>query len=155
MKIELRVNDRDVSWDCEPHEFLTEVLRRNGLTGTKRGCESGDCGACAVMLDGREAPSCIVLAAQAAGHEITTIESIGSFEAPHAIQEAFVDRTAIQCGYCTPGMVIAAKALIDRNPAPSEREVRRHLAGHVCRCTGHVKPVAAVLEAARGMEGES
>ncbi len=155
MKIELKVNGDAVSWRCEPHEFLTEVLRRHGLRGTKRGCESGDCGACAVLLDGREVPSCIVLAAQAAGHELTTIEALGDFERPHPIQEAFVESTAIQCGYCTPGMVIATEELLRRTPTPTEAQVRTRLAGHVCRCTGHIKPIEAVLRAAESMRGRS
>lgn len=148
MKLELKVNGEAVLWECEPHEFLTEVLRAHGLIGTKRGCETGDCGACAVLLDGVEVPSCITLAAQAAGHEITTIEGLGDFDQPHPLQQSFVDHTAIQCGYCTPGMVIAAKSLLDHTPAPSEQEVRESLAGHVCRCTGYVKPIQAVLAAA-------
>ncbi len=148
MKIELEVNGARACWECEPHEMLTEVLRRNGLLGVKRGCESGDCGACSVLLDGEEVPSCLVLAAQASGHAITTIEGVGDFDDPHAIQLAFVDATAVQCGYCTPGMVIATKALLEERPSPSEREVRECLAGHPCRCTGHKKPVEAVLAAA-------
>jgi len=151
MKIELKVNGDAVSWECEPGDFLTEVLRAHGLIGTKRGCESGDCGACTVLMDGEEVPSCIILAAQAAGHTITTIEGLGSFEEPHAIQQSFVDHTAIQCGYCTPGMVLAAKALIARSPDPPELEARPALAGNPCRCTGYVKPLQAVLEAARRM----
>ena len=154
MKISLTVNGRSVTWACEPHEFLTEVLRREGLIGTKRGCEQGDCGACAVLLDGVEVPSCIVLAAQADGHEVLTIEGLGSFDAPHPIQRAFVDETAIQCGYCTPGMVIATKALLDENPTPEVGDVRETLAGHVCRCTGYVKPIKAVLSAAEKMRAE-
>lgn len=149
MKIELEVNGESVTWECEPHEFLTEALREHGLIGTKRGCDTGDCGACTVLMDGEEVPSCLILAAQAGGHEITTIEGLGSFDEPHPIQEAFVDATAIQCGYCTPGMVIAAKGLLDHNPNPSEAEVRESLAAHVCRCTGYVKPIKAVLAAAK------
>ncbi|MCC6528396.1 MAG: (2Fe-2S)-binding protein [Polyangiaceae bacterium] len=148
MKIELKLNGKDVAWDCAPHEFLTEALRRHGLLGTKRGCESGDCGACSVLLDGEEVPSCLVLAAQAAGHEVTTIEGLGDFAGPHPLQKAFVDHTAIQCGFCTPGMVIAAKALLDVEPRPSEHAVRECLAGHPCRCTGYVKPIQAVLAVA-------
>jgi aerobic-type carbon monoxide dehydrogenase small subunit (CoxS/CutS family) len=151
MKIDLEVNGAAVSWECEPHEMLTEVLRKNGLIGTKRGCETGDCGACSVLLDGEEVPSCLVLAAQASGHRVTTIEGLGDFGRPHPIQLAFVDATAVQCGYCTPGMVVAAKAMLDRNDAPTEREVRECLAGHPCRCTGYKKPVEAVLAAAAAL----
>mgnify|MGYP001020681156 CR=1 FL=1 len=146
--IQLRVNGLPVDWECEPQEFLVEALRRNGLIGTKRGCETGECGACSVLLDGEEAPACLVLAAQAGGHEVTTIEGLGDFTRPHPIQESFVDGTAVQCGFCTPGMAIAAKALLDRAPSPTEQEVREVLAGHPCRCTGYVKPIAAVLAAA-------
>lgn len=152
MTIEMIVNGQTVHWRIEPHEFLTEVLRKNGLKGVKRGCESGDCGVCAVLMDGREIPSCIVLAAQADGHEIVTIEGLGSREQPHAIQRAFVDNTAVQCGFCTPGMVIATKDLLDRHASPSEAEARAQLAGHYCRCTGHVKPIRAVLAAAQKEE---
>ncbi len=148
IQIRLRLNGRDVAWTCEPHEFLVEALRRQGLIGTKRGCETGECGACSVLLDGEEVPACLVLAAQADGHEVTTIEGLGDFAAPHPLQEAFVDGTAVQCGFCTPGMVMAAKALLDRTPSPAEHEVREALAGHPCRCTGYVKPIAAVLAAA-------
>ncbi|MCA8922369.1 MAG: (2Fe-2S)-binding protein [Planctomycetes bacterium] len=149
MRSELEVNGARVAWEHEPHEFLTEVLRREGLKGTKRGCESGDCGACAVLLDGEEVPSCLVLAAQAHGHAVETIEGVGSFEAPHPIQEAFLDATAIQCGYCTPGMVLATKALLAETPNPTEADARACLAGHLCRCTGYVKPIQAVLSAAQ------
>ncbi len=150
MKITLTLNGEPTELTAEPHEFLLEVLRRHGLIGTKRGCEEGDCGACSVLLDGEEAPSCIVLAAQADGHEVTTIEGLGSFREPHPIQEAFVDATAIQCGFCTPGMVIATKALLDRTPSPSDQEAREALAGHPCRCTGYTKPLRAVQAVAQG-----
>ena len=143
------VNGKAVSWGFEPWEFLVEVLRRNELIGTKRGCESGDCGACAVLLDGHEVNACIVLAAQASGHEIVTIEGVSAAGRPDAIQQAFVDTGAVQCGFCTPGMVIATHALLDAQPEPSEGDARNALAGHLCRCTGYVKPIAAVLEAAR------
>lgn len=154
MIIELEVNGKAVCWECAPGAFLTEVLREHGLLGTKRGCESGDCGACSVLLDGEEVPSCLVLAAQAAGHSVTTVEALGTFEAPHPLQKAFVEHTAIQCGYCTPGMLLAAKSLLDRNTDPSEGEVREALAAHPCRCTGYVKPIQAVLGAARDMRAQ-
>lgn len=151
MKIELEVNGARAEWECEPHEMLTEVLRRNGLVGVKRGCETGDCGACSVLLDGEEVPSCLMLAAQAHGHRITTIEGLGDFAAPHPIQLAFVDATAVQCGFCTPGMVIATKALLAEKPEPTNKDVRECLAGHPCRCTGHKKPIEAVLAAAEAL----
>ncbi|MCW8139928.1 MAG: (2Fe-2S)-binding protein [Planctomycetota bacterium] len=148
MKVRLTLNGEPATLGCAPWEFLTEALRRHGLIGTKRGCETGDCGACSVLLDGEEVASCILLAAQADGHAVTTVEGLGGFERPHPIQEAFVDATAVQCGYCTPGMVIATQALLAQNPAPTERDARECLAGHLCRCTGYVKPIAAVLQAA-------
>jgi aerobic-type carbon monoxide dehydrogenase small subunit (CoxS/CutS family) len=148
MRIEMKINGQPVAWECEPHELLVDALRRHGLIGTKRGDCGGDCGACSVLMDGDEVPSCLLLAAQASGHEITTIEGIGDFEKPHPIQLAFVAETAVQCGYCTPGMVVATKALLDKNPHPCERDAREALAGHVCRCTGMVKPIQAVLAAA-------
>lgn len=148
MRIHLTLNGEETALEAKRYEFLTEVIRRHGLIGTKRGCESGDCGACAVLLDGVEVPSCIVLAAQADGHQVDTIEGVGTFDAPHPIQEAFVDCTAIQCGYCTPGMVMATKALLEKTPEPTERDAREVLAGHLCRCTGYTKPIKAVLLAA-------
>lgn len=148
MRFEATVNGKAVSWEIAPHDFLTEVLRREGLIGTKRGCESGDCGACSVLLDGREVNSCILLAAQAGGHDIVTIEGLGTFDAPHPVQEAFVDAGAIQCGFCSPGMIIATKALLDETPHPTEADARGALAGHLCRCTGYVKPLDAIQLAA-------
>lgn len=154
MRVEFTVNGEAVCWQCEPWEMLTEALRRHGFLGTKRGCQSGDCGACTVLLDGEPVPSCLMLAAQAGGHQVTSIEGLGDFKNPHPIQEAFVDAAAIQCGYCTPGMVLAAKALVTREPQPTKQQVREALAGHTCRCTGYVKPIEAVLAAARKMRGE-
>ena len=148
MKIELTLNGQATTIEAEPHEFLTEVLRREGLIGTKRGCESGDCGVCAVLVDGDEVASCILLAAQAHGHEVTTIEALGSFDEPSPIQTAFCDTTAVQCGFCTPGMVIATQAYLEHTPDPSPAQARELLAGHICRCTGYVKPLQAVLTAA-------
>ena len=147
--LEATVNGVAVSWAFEPWEFLVEVLRRNALIGTKRGCEGGDCGACAVLMDGREVNACIVLAAQASGHDILTIEGVAIDGRPDPIQEAFVVTGAVQCGFCTPGMVIATRALLAETPAPTDADARQALAGHLCRCTGYVKPIAAVLEAAR------
>jgi aerobic-type carbon monoxide dehydrogenase small subunit (CoxS/CutS family) len=151
MKIELEINGARATLTCEPHEMLTEVLRRHGLTGVKRGCETGDCGACSILLDDEEVPSCLMLAAQADGHRITTIEGIGDFASPHPIQLAFVDATAVQCGFCTPGMVVATKALLAEKPEPTNKDVRECLAGHPCRCTGHKKPIEAVLAAAEAL----
>lgn len=154
MKFEATVNGREVVWEIEPHEFLTEVLRRHGLIGTKRGCESGDCGVCAVLLDGREVNSCILLAAQASGRDIVTIEGLGDFDEPNPVQLAFVDTGAIQCGFCTPGMVIATEGLLRHQPEPTRQEAAECMAGHLCRCTGYVKPIDAVLDAAARRSGK-
>ena len=154
MRFEAAINGAPVAWEIRPDEFLIEVLRRHGLIGTKRGCETGSCGACAVLLDGQTVDSCILLAAQASGHAITTIEGVARGGRPHPIQEAFVDATAVQCGYCTPGMVLATKALLDDYPAPTESDARAALAGHLCRCTGYTKPIAAVLDAAARVAAE-
>ncbi|PKN56889.1 MAG: (2Fe-2S)-binding protein [Deltaproteobacteria bacterium HGW-Deltaproteobacteria-14] len=148
IQFEATVNGRPVRWDIPAGEFLTETLRSHGLIGTKRGCESGDCGACAVLLDGVEVNSCVLLAAQASGHDIVTIEGIGDARAPHPIQEAFVDAGAVQCGFCTPGMVVATHALLADNAAPTRDDARHALAGHLCRCTGYVKCLDAVELAA-------
>ena len=148
MILEATVNGQPVRWDHEPWEMLTEVIRRNRLIGTKRGCETGDCGACTVLLDGAETNSCVLLAAQASGHDIVTIEGLGNADAPHPIQEAFVDAGAVQCGFCTPGMILGAKALLERCPDPTRRDASEALAGHLCRCTGYVKCVDAVLDSA-------
>jgi aerobic carbon-monoxide dehydrogenase small subunit len=130
---------------------LVNVLRDElGLTGTKKGCELGDCGACTVLLDGRPVDSCMVLAVEADGREITTIEGVASHGKLDALQESFVNHAAVQCGYCTPGMILSAKALLTRNPHPSEEEVREAIAGNLCRCTGYVHIVEAILAASEG-----
>lgn len=130
--------------------LLREVL---GLTGTKEGCGEGDCGACSVLLDGELVNSCLVLAIQAEGREVLTIEGVGTEDNLHPIQQAFIEAGAIQCGYCTPGMVLAAKALLAKVPSPSEEEIRRGLSGNLCRCTGYQKIVDGVKLAARPREG--
>ncbi len=134
---------------CEPQETLLDVLRdRLGLTGSKEGCASGDCGACSVMLDGRLVCACLVLGVEAEGREIETIEGMADGERLHLLQTKFLEHAALQCGICTPGFLIAAKALLERDPDPSETEVRYWLAGNLCRCTGYDKIVRAVLDAA-------
>ena len=145
----------------EPHEFLCDasqtlldVLRDElGLTGTKEGCSTGDCGACSVMLDGRLVCSCLVLGVEAEGGSVETIEGMAQGEKLHPLQQEFLEEAALQCGYCTPGFLIAAKALLERNPEPSETEVRYWLAGNLCRCTGYDKIVRAVLDTAADMRG--
>jgi len=163
VEISFLLNGEAFTVEAEPNQSLLSVLRENGVLGVKHGCETGECGACTVLLDGKPVTSCVMLAAQANGHEITTIEGIGGeqergwrgSEPLHPLQVAFIETGAIQCGYCTPAMILAAKALLDTNPSPSEAQVRDALAGVLCRCTGYVKPVEAVLRAAAVMRGEN
>lgn len=150
MLINLKVNGEARQMTIQPGETLLEVLRRSGYLGVKHGCEDGSCGVCTVLLDGKAVHSCVMLAAQAEGHSITTIEGIGSREHLHPLQAAFVENGAVQCGYCTPAMILSAKALLDENPHPTETEVREALGSVLCRCTGYVKPVEAVLRVAQG-----
>jgi len=154
MELELRINGLIKSLDVAPGESLMAVMRREGYYSVKHGCETGECGACTILVDGVPRPSCVTLAAQVGGCTLTTVESLGTARKLHPIQEAFIDTGAIQCGYCTPGMVLCAHALLKRNPNPTEDEVRDALSGNLCRCTGYVKPVQAVLRAAAIMRGE-
>ncbi len=153
--IELRVNGETETVYVEPWWNLAHVLRQElGLIGVKAGCEEGDCGTCTVLVDGRAVKSCLMLAMKARGKEITTIEGLkGKDGTLHPIQQAFIDHFASQCGYCTPGMILAAKALLDINPKPTEDEVKKWLSGNLCRCTGYVKIVEAVLAAAEKLAG--
>lgn len=146
------LNGEDVEFLCEPRQSLLEVLRDVlDQTGTKEGCTTGDCGACSVILDGRVVCSCLVLAAETDGREIVTVEGLAEGETLHPLQRKFLEHAALQCGICTPGFLVAARALLERNPDPSEAEVRYHLAGNLCRCTGYDKIVRAVLDAAAEM----
>jgi putative selenate reductase molybdopterin-binding subunit len=154
MELELRINGVVKSLDVAPNESLMAVLRREGYFSVKHGCETGECGACTVLVDGVPRPGCVMLAAQAGGCTLTTVEKLGNARKLHPLQEAFVDTGAIQCGFCTPGMILSAYALLEKNPRPSEEEVRDALSGNLCRCTGYVKPVQAVLRAAAIMRGE-
>jgi carbon-monoxide dehydrogenase small subunit len=148
------INGDEVEYLCEAEETLLDVLRdRLGLTGAKEGCGSGDCGACSVMLDGRLVCSCLVLGAEAHGSTVETIEGMATGETLHPLQRKFIEHAALQCGICTPGFLVAAKALLERNPDPSETEVRYWLAGNLCRCTGYDKIVRAVLDTAVEMRG--
>ncbi len=148
------INGDAVEFLCEPEDTLLDVLRDElHLTGSKEGCSSGDCGACSVLLDGRLVCACLVLGAEVAGHEVETIEAMAHGEALHPLQSKFIEHAALQCGVCTPGILVAAKALLDKNPDPSETEVRYWLAGNLCRCTGYDKIVRAVLDAAADMRG--
>ena len=151
-QIGFRVNGRSYQATVDFSSRLLDVLRDQlHLTGTKEGCGTGECGDCSIFLNGRLVKSCLVFAVQADGAEILTIEGVGSLERLHPIQEAFAEMGAVQCGFCTPGMVLAAKNLLDQNPDPTEREVREAISGNLCRCTGYSKIVAAVLEAAARM----
>ncbi len=148
------INGDDVEFLCETEDTLLDVLRDElGLTGSKEGCGSGDCGACSVMLDGRLVCACLVLGAELGGRAVETIENMADGEALHPLQQKFLEHAALQCGVCTPGFLVAAKALLDRNPDPSETEVRYWLAGNLCRCTGYDKIVRAVMDAAGEMRG--
>jgi len=150
------VNERHYELSIEPHVLLVEVLRDElGLTGTKHSCGIGNCGACTVLVDGRPVLSCLTLALTVQGRNITTIEGLAQGTTLHPIQKAFVDHAAIQCGYCTPGMILSAKALLDKNLNPTEQEVKQALSGNLCRCTGYVKIVDAVAAAAEVMSKEA
>ena len=149
IEIRVKVNGEPKQWRIAPGDLLLDVLRGEGYYGVKRGCESGECGACTVLVDGQAINSCLMFAAQADGCEILTIEGLAEGDVLDPIQEAFLDHGAVQCGYCTPGMILNAKALLTRRPDPSEAEVREVLAGNLCRCTGYKKPVEAVLAAAQ------
>ncbi len=145
----LRVNGREHVVSCRESSTLLDVLRNQlGLTGTKKGCDDGDCGVCTVIMDGKPVNSCLVLAVNAEGHEILTIEGLQSDGKLHPLQESFAEAGAVQCGYCTPGMILSAKALLDVNPDPNEQEIRTALSGNLCRCTGYVRIVQAVQLAA-------
>ncbi|HEX6737138.1 MAG TPA: 2Fe-2S iron-sulfur cluster-binding protein [Vicinamibacteria bacterium] len=146
-RVELNVNGQPLRVEAEARTTLLETLRRAGLWGVKHGCETGECGACAVLLDGRPVDSCLTLALRAQGRSVLTVEGLGTPDRLHPVQQAFVDTGAIQCGYCTPAMELCAKALLDAVPDPTEPEVRDALAGCLCRCTGYLKPVQAVLKA--------
>lgn len=143
------INGEQADFLCEPQQTLLEVLRETlGRTGTKEGCATGDCGACSVLLDGRLVCSCLVLAAESRDREVTTIEGIAGADGLHTLQRKFLEHAALQCGVCTPGLIVAAKALLDREPEPDETTIRYWLAGNLCRCTGYDKIVRAVQDAA-------
>jgi len=146
--LHVTVNGEVREWRTQPGDLLLDVLRREGLWGVKRGCETGECGACAVLLDGEPINSCLMFAAQAEGRALLTIEGVADGEKLHPVQEAFLDHGAVQCGFCTPAMVLCAKELLERSPRPTEAEVREALSGVLCRCTGYKKPVEAILAAA-------
>ena len=146
-----RINGRERTFAAKPGDYLLDALRREGFKGVKRGCDNGDCGACTVLLDGKPALSCLLFAAQAHGREITTIEGLGTPREPHPLQKAFAETGATQCGFCVPGMIMSAKALLDKEPEPSDDEIRRAVDGNLCRCTGYIKQIEAVKLAAGRM----
>jgi aerobic carbon-monoxide dehydrogenase small subunit len=151
--VEATINGEQVEFLCEPRQSLLETLRDVlELTGSKEGCLTGDCGACSVLIDGRVVCSCLMLGVEAQGKNITTVEGLARGAELHPLQQKFLENASLQCGICTPGFLIASKALLDRNPDPSEAEVRYALAGNLCRCTGYDKIVRAVLDAAKVMK---
>ena len=148
--IELKVNGELYEVAVEPHRTLLEVLRENlGLTGAKEGCDVGDCGSCTVLINGKPMFSCLILAVDAKGKDILTIEGLAKEGELHPLQKSFVEQGAIQCGYCTPGMILVSKSLLDKNPKPTEQEVKKAISGNLCRCTGYTKIVKAILATAQ------
>ena len=156
LHIQTTINGEPAEFLCEPHETLLSALRNElGLTGTKEGCSTGDCGACSVMFEGRLVPSCLVLAPEAEGRSLTTIEGVATGDALHPVQRKFLEHAALQCGVCTPGFIVAATALLKQKNNPTEQEARYWLAGNLCRCTGYDKIIRAVLDAAAEMREAS
>jgi len=156
LHVRTSINGEPSEFLCEPAETLLEALRdRLSLTGTKEGCGTGDCGACSVLLNGRLVPSCLVLAAEVGGQDILTVEGIATGDELHPVQRSFLEHAALQCGVCTPGLIVATKALLDHNPSPTEQEARYWLAGNLCRCTGYDKIIRAVMDAAAVMREQA
>jgi len=150
------INGEEVEFLCNPQDTLLDVLRNDlGLTGSKEGCGSGDCGACSVMSDGRLVCSCLMLGSEAAGKSIETIEGVAKGDKLHPVQEQFLKHAALQCGFCTPGLIVATKALLEKHPNPTDEQARYWLAGNLCRCTGYDKIMNAVHDAAAQMRGET
>ena len=155
--VTLHVNGQPETVTVPVHRTLLEVLRERGHVEVKCGCEKGECGACAVLLDGEVVDSCLTLACKADGRAVTTVQGLGGSENPHPLQIAFIEHGGTQCGYCTPGMIMAAKALLDENPDPSHDDIRRGLGGNLCRCTGYTRIFSAIQAAAQALreEGET
>ena len=152
-RVEVTINGENTEFLCESRQSLLEVLRENlGLTGTKEGCNDGNCGACSVVFDGRLVDSCLVLAVEADGKSVETIEGMAKPDSLHPLQQSFLENAALQCGICTPGLLMASKALLEKEPDPSEERIRLWLAGNLCRCTGYDKVVRAVMDAAKKMK---
>lgn len=149
-KISFILNDKEVSLEIDPTMLLSDLLRKElKLTGTKVGCGEGDCGACTIIMDGKNVKSCLILAVRVDGCTITTIEGLGTEENPHPIQQAFIEEGAVQCGFCTPGMIMSTKVLLDENPHPGIDEIKRAISGNLCRCTGYTKIARAIEKAAQ------
>ncbi|MEW5919350.1 MAG: (2Fe-2S)-binding protein [Bacillota bacterium] len=152
LKVAFQLNDKDVALSVDPNDTLLDVLRGQlNLTGTKKGCGKGECGACTVILDGEAVNACLIPIMKVMGRSVQTIEGIGDEKNLHPLQEAFIDKGAIQCGYCTPGMIMSSKALLDKTKSPTQSEIREAIAGNICRCTGYVKIEEAVQAAAEKM----
>lgn len=150
VQVTTSINGEEVDYLCEPQQTLLEVLRETlSRTGTKEGCATGDCGACSVLVDGRLVCACLMLGVEAEGHEITTIEGIATDDGLHPLQQKFLEHAALQCGICTPGLIVAAKSLLEKHPDPDETTIRYWLAGNLCRCTGYDKIIRAVQDAAK------
>ncbi|HEY3425410.1 MAG TPA: (2Fe-2S)-binding protein [Negativicutes bacterium] len=147
------LNGQKTEIEVEPELLLVDMLRnRLGLTGTKIGCGEGDCGACTILLDGKNVNSCLILALQVNGHDILTVEGLGSYDKLHPLQEAFIAEGAVQCGFCTPGMLLSAKSLLDENPQPTRQQIAKHISGNLCRCTGYAKIINAIEKVSTGKE---
>jgi len=151
MEIKVKINGQEKTLLCEPGECLLDVLRREGYYSVKEGCRQGNCGACVVLLNGHPVNSCLVFAGRCEGYEIITLEALGTPHDLHPLQKAFIEAGAVQCGYCTPGMILSSKALLRENPDPSLEEIKLALDGNLCRCTGYVKIIEAVRTAAKKM----
>lgn len=154
MNVTLSINGVSRTYAIDAGDTLLELLRREGFVGVKTGCGTGDCGACAVLVNGRAVNSCLMLAVRADGASVTTVEGLAGGEALHPLQEAFLNEGAVQCGYCTPGMLMSAVDLLETNPSPTEEEIKQAISGNLCRCTGYVKQVRAIQSAAEQMRGD-
>lgn len=153
VKVSFILNDESVSVEVDPRKRLLDMLREDFLlTGVKEGCSVGECGACTVLIDGKAVTSCLVLAPQVNGHRVTTIEGLQKNGELHPLQEAFIESGAVQCGFCTPGMILAAKALLDENPCPTREDIKTAISGNLCRCTGYEKIIKAIETAVKNLE---
>lgn len=154
MKITVIINDEEKKLEVQANDLLMNVLRREGYKGVKKGCGHGECGSCVVIINGKAVNSCLVFAARLDKAKITTIEGLGNANEPHILQKEFVKAGAVQCGYCTPGFILSAKALLDENPVPTDDQIKHALDGNLCRCTGYVKPLKAVRNTVKILRGD-